>query len=173
MREVIRFYSKTLNPKYFPFSNFYHAPFEDKMGDVWLTTEHYFQAMKFLPGTVDDKGRDIRKLIRYANTPKIAVELGRDRVFPLRKDWEKLAFPNGIGIGYNFTNDFLVKDVYMYNALRYKFTQHEELKQLLIETNDAEIIEASPIDFYWGEGEDGSGKNTLGKLLMQLREELK
>ena len=103
MREVIRFYSKTLNPKYFPFSNFYHAPFEDKMGDVWLTTEHYFQAMKFLPGTVDDKGRDIRKLIRYANTPKIAAYPARDRFGGF----------GGTGQGIKIANDLDIKCIVM------------------------------------------------------------
>ena len=166
MKEQIRFYGRTLNPKYWPFSNFYHAPFKDNTGTIWPTTEHYFQAMKFLPGSVDDQGRFIRKVICYASTPKIAAGLGRNRSFPLREDWNN-EVPGLEGKG------VLVKDAYMYRALTYKFTQHDFLRELLIGTNDAEIIEASPVDFYWGEGKDGSGKNILGKLLMQLREELK
>lgn len=166
MKEQIRFYGRALNLKYWPFSNFYHAPFKDKVGTIWPTTEHYFQAMKFLPEAQDDQGRSIRKLICYADTPKIAAELGRNRSFPLREDWNN-EVPGLEGKG------VLVKDTYMYRALTYKFTQHDFLRELLIGTNDAEIIEASPIDFYWGEGKDGSGKNMLGKLLMQLREELK
>lgn len=165
MQNVIRFYGKMLNPEYFPFSNFYHAPFRDLSGNLWPTTEHYFQAMKFLPEAEDSNGNKIRKIIRYADTPKIAAGLGRNRAFPLRDDWNN-EVPGLEGIG------VLVKDAYMYRALTYKFTQHEYLKDLLIGTKDAEIIEASPIDYYWGEGKDGSGKNMLGKLLMQIREDL-
>ena len=35
-----------------------------------------------------------------------------------------------------------------------------------------QIVEASPHDFFWGAGFDGSGANQLGRLLMQLRAEL-
>jgi len=65
-----------------------------------------------------------------------------------------------------------VKDGIMLDALRLKFTQHSELKELLLSTGDEEIIEDSPIDSYWGCGSDGEGKNMLGKLLMKLRSEL-
>ena len=47
------------------------------------------------------------------------------------------------------------------------------LKELLINTGDAFLIEASPVDSYWGEGKYGTGKNRLGILLMKLRDELK
>jgi predicted NAD-dependent protein-ADP-ribosyltransferase YbiA (DUF1768 family) len=42
-----------------------------------------------------------------------------------------------------------------------------------MDTGTEELIEDSPVDYYWGCGADGSGKNMLGKLLMELREELK
>ena len=35
-----------------------------------------------------------------------------------------------------------------------------------------ELVEASPHDFFWGRGVDGSGFNHLGMLLMAVREEL-
>ncbi len=35
-----------------------------------------------------------------------------------------------------------------------------------------QIVEASPHDFFWGAGFDGSGANRLGRLLMRLRAEL-
>lgn len=54
-----------------------------------------------------------------------------------------------------------------------KFLQHPELRSQLMATGDEELIEDSPIDFYWGCGSDGSGKNMLGKLLMEIRNELK
>jgi predicted NAD-dependent protein-ADP-ribosyltransferase YbiA (DUF1768 family) len=125
--EVTKFYGRTSNPKYWPFSNFYPAEFVDNAGTSWKTTEHYFQAMKFLPEDI--------------------ISIGFKQEKSLRE--------------------------YIYNALLYKFTQHHELKQLLLETEDTEIIEDSPVDWYWGCGKDGSGKNMLGILLMKLRENLR
>jgi predicted NAD-dependent protein-ADP-ribosyltransferase YbiA (DUF1768 family) len=34
-------------------------------------------------------------------------------------------------------------------------------------------VENSPIDYYWGCGKDGSGKNKLGQILMEVREILR
>jgi predicted NAD-dependent protein-ADP-ribosyltransferase YbiA (DUF1768 family) len=34
-------------------------------------------------------------------------------------------------------------------------------------------VENSPIDYYWGCGADGSGKNNLGLILMEVREILR
>ena len=34
---------------------------------------------------------------------------------------------------------------------------------------DEEIVENAPGDYYWGSGADGTGKNKLGKLLMDIR----
>lgn len=47
-----------------------------------------------------------------------------------------------------------------------------KLRDLLLSTNSKNLIEASPYDYYWGCGNDGSGQNRLGKLLMELRLEL-
>ena len=63
----------------------------------------------------------------------------------------------------------------MRDALRAKFTQHENLKELLLSTMDAELVEASPSDSYWGNAtrRDGSrGLNKLGLLLMEIRDAL-
>ncbi|WP_308189094.1 NADAR family protein [Nostoc mirabile] len=51
-----------------------------------------------------------------------------------------------------------------------KFQTHTDIRNILLSTGNAEIVENSPIDFYWGCGADGSGKNMLGKILMQVRE---
>ena len=61
----------------------------------------------------------------------------------------------------------------MYKALLAKFTQHSYLRKLLLETKERDLIEHSLYDSYWGDGGDGSGKNRLGELLMQLRRELR
>ncbi len=54
-----------------------------------------------------------------------------------------------------------------------KFSQNPEIAKELLATRDAIIIEHTQNDAYWADGGDGSGKNKLGFLLMQVREELK
>ena len=45
----------------------------------------------------------------------------------------------------------------MYEALKAKFTQNQELKRLLLGTNDRMLVEDSPVDPYWGIGKDRTG----------------
>jgi ribA/ribD-fused uncharacterized protein len=134
------------NDSYGEFSNFSAHPFELK-GKVWPTSEHYFQAQKFA-------GTEHEEAVRNAKTPSMAAKLGRSRSLPLRADWEA------------------VKDDVMRDALRAKFDQHPKLKSLLLSTGDAELIEHTRNDSYWADGGDGTGKNRLGILLMELRAEL-
>lgn len=65
--------------------------------------------------------------------------------------------------------------VRMRKVLRAKFTQHEDLKQLLLSTGEARLIESpktdNAVNRIWGEV-NGKGKNMLGVLLMELRSEL-
>lgn len=144
MTNVIRFYSVT--DAYGAFSNF--APFPIVVrGERWATSEHYFQAQKF----VDAKDRDA---VRRAKTPMIAARLGRDRSRKLRRDWES------------------VKVSIMRDAVEAKFSQHDELRALLLATGDAKLVEHTENDDYWGDGGDGSGKNMLGRVLMDVRAKL-
>jgi len=66
-----------------------------------------------------------------------------------------------------------VKDDIMYLALKAKYTQHDDLKKLLLSTDDKELVENTSVDSYWADGGDGSGKNMLGKLLMKVRGEIR
>jgi hypothetical protein len=132
---------------YGEFSNFAPIPVEID-GKCWPTTEHYFQAVKF-------HGTEREEAIRQAASPSIAAKMGRSRGFPLRADWEQ------------------VKDEIMYRAVMAKFTQYPKLRVLLLATGDAEIIEHTRNDSYWADGGDGTGRNQLGKILMQVREEMR
>lgn len=60
----------------------------------------------------------------------------------------------------------------MLRVLKAKFSQHENLKQILLSTGTQKIIEHTENDNYWGDGGDGTGKNKLGKMLMQIRDEI-
>jgi ribA/ribD-fused uncharacterized protein len=113
----------------------------------WPTVEHFFQAQKF-----DDL--ELRETIRLSESPAEAKRLGRFFKAERRLEWEQ------------------VKEDVMMRALRAKFEQHPVLAAKLIETNDIELLEDSPDDFYWGIGSNGRGLNRLGHLLMKVRSEL-
>lgn len=141
----IRFYS--VREEYGCFSNFTPHPIQLN-GKRWPTSEHYFQAQKFA-------GTEREEEIRQAKSPMIAARMGRSRKHKLRSDWEQ------------------VKDSIMREAVLAKFSQHEDLRKILLATGNATIIEHTERDSYWGDGGDGSGKNMLGKILMSVREELR
>lgn len=145
MAETINFYST--KGEYGCFSNFSRHSVKLE-GEMWPTSEHYFQAKKF-------EGTRHETEVRKAGSPREAADMGRDRKRPLRADWEQ------------------VKDDIMRTVVRAKFTQHEALRKTLLSTGDAILVEHTVNDRYWGDGGDGSGKNMLGKILMEIREELK
>lgn len=61
----------------------------------------------------------------------------------------------------------------MYEIVKAKFTQNEDLKQRLLETGDMYLEEGNTWgDRTWGTI-NGKGQNRLGKILMKVREELK
>src|ERR1051326_3463404 len=96
---AIRFYSVT--DDYGELSNF--APYAITLkGKRWPTSEHYFQAQKF----VDQRDQEE---IRGASTPMLAARWGRDRKRKLRRDWER------------------AKLAAMREAVEAKFRQHEDL----------------------------------------------
>ncbi len=58
-------------------------------------------------------------------------------------------------------------------AVLEKFKQHKEIREILLSTGNARLLEHTKNDFYWADGGDGSGKNMLGVILMEVREQLK
>ena len=139
---------KNFEGEYAFLSNFYFSPMIiDNV--VYTTNEHFFQAMKSL-------NPKERQAIALAPTPGKAKHLGRK--VSLRKDWED------------------IKEEVMLTGLRHKFS-NPELRKKLLATGNEELIEGNHwCDNYWGicdcETCGGQGKNRLGKLLMQVREEL-
>lgn len=142
--EPLYFYTKTM--PFWGLSNF-APPGVDADGVYWATVEHFFQAQKF-------EDSNVRERIRQAATPKEARALGQSRQFVLRTDWDE------------------VRESIMLRALRLKFST-PAAKALLLSTDDRQLIESSPFDYFWACGQDGTGLNRLGHLLMQVRRELR
>jgi len=122
-------------------------------GELWLTTEALFQAMRF-----DEK--EIRSAIRKEKSPMGAKMKAK------RHKWQMVVEP--------------MSDVDLDNmrlCLRLKVEQHPELRESLLETRDSLIVEDCTrrqrgSGLFWGAALiDGQwvGKNWLGKLWMVLR----
>lgn len=125
-------------------SNWYPAALFLK-GKIWPSSEHYYHAQKMA-------GTEFEELCRRLGSPREAFEMSRRPDVPIRPDWE------------------LVKVDEMREAVSAKFSQNPEMMECLLATGKAEIIENSPVDSFWGAGEDGCGQNMLGKILMDIRE---
>ena len=65
----------------------------------------------------------------------------------------------------------------MKTLMRLKMEQHEEVRNSLIDSGDMEIIKHittyPPGDGFWDDGENGEGQNEMGKIWMEIRNELK
>ncbi|WP_310485096.1 NADAR family protein [Chamaesiphon sp. VAR_48_metabat_403] len=131
------------------FSNF--SPHSIELAGVrWATVEHYYQAHKF-QGT---KFEHLMAQIYQAATPELATKIGRNPKYQAHPDWDGC------------------KCTLMYRAVWQKFRSHADLRQILLDTADAEIIEDSPVDYFWGCGVDRTGANQLGRILMRVRADL-
>ena len=129
--------------KYFFLSNF--APCKVKYGgQVFPTVEHAFQAAKC-------NDESVRKIFRFIGSPADAKKWGR--TIKLREDWE------------------FVKEDVMRDLIRQKFS-NPKYKKLLESTINEDIVEGnSHGDRYWGVYK-GEGQNRLGKIIMEVREEI-
>lgn len=142
-------------------SNMYEAPIQVD-GITFPTVEHYFQWSKAkMFGDAE-----MEKKILKTPSPKSVKTFGKKVKDFKEEEWTAK------------------KDNVMRIAVKAKFTQHPELRKKLQETGDKRIGEANPRDKYWGIGtgadtskaKDPSkwpGKNVLGKILEEIRTELK
>lgn len=146
----IKFYRANEKP-YGAFSNLYRRPvsFENV---VYPTSEHAYQAGK-------PRKEAVRQWLMAAPSPSLLAMAAHGLyVWDVNPMWSKTKFDR------------------MRQVLLAKFTQHEDLAELLLSTGDARLVEAATVDNavnrLWGEVH-GVGKNMLGTLLMEVRAELR
>jgi ribA/ribD-fused uncharacterized protein len=139
---TINFYT----PKFYVFNNFSAHAIEFR-GKLYPTAEHAYQAAK----CTDPEGQGA---IRQARSPLQAKRLANETCKAARDpDWGNKRLE-------------VVEEI-----LRTKLAQHPEAQEALRESGDEEIVEDSPIDYFWGAGADGTGQNMFGKLWMKIRDE--
>lgn len=93
--------------------------------------------------------------IRFAPSAHEAFKLAQENKSLQREDWDEVKVPT------------------MRQVLFAKARQHEYVRRKLLATDWRELVEDSWRDDFWGWGENQDGKNWLGKLWMQVRDELR
>jgi ribA/ribD-fused uncharacterized protein len=145
----IKFYRSNEKP-YGIFSNLYRRNFEFE-GRKYPTAEHAYQAGKPRRITVQ------KWLLRAPSPSLVAMAAHGLYTWEIASNWSEIKYDR------------------MRQVLRAKFSQHEDLKNILISTGQARLVEVgkvdSPVNRTWGEV-NGKGQNLLGVMLMELRLEL-
>jgi hypothetical protein len=150
MMDEIRFYRSSEKP-YGAFSNLFRRDVEFE-GEVFATSEHAYQAGKARKPAV-------RKWLMEAPSPALLAMAAHGLYY-----WD-------VAPGWSVSKFDRMREV-----LRAKFTQHDDLHDLLLSTGDARLVESATVDNevnrLWGQV-NGVGRNMLGELLMELRAELR
>ena len=142
---VASFYER----EFYVFSNF--SSFQVfYRGRLWPTSEHAYQAARFsgVCSELEEKCFQARS----AHEAYRLMQANRDKERP---NWME------------------EKPAVMYEICRAKLEQNPYVKQKLLETQEALIVEDSPFDSFWGWGPEKNGRNELGKVWMRLRDEMK
>jgi ribA/ribD-fused uncharacterized protein len=127
-----------------PLSNFYPAPF-DLDARRWKTVEHWLQASRVSDPALAER---IRLLPNAEDAARIA------RLGSVRTGWAE------------------IQTAVMRRGLEAKIRQNAACRQFLLDSGDTLLVLNAPWDYVWGCGADGSGKNLMGEILMEIRSRL-
>lgn len=146
----IRFYRSNETP-YGAFSNLYRRAIVFE-GIEYPTAEHAYQAGKARKKAVRDW------ILSAPSASLVAMAAHGLYTWDIVPNWSITKFSRMKGV------------------LIAKFSQHKDLKELLLGTGSARLIESATVDNavnrLWGEV-NGVGRNMLGTLLMEVRDELR
>jgi len=121
---------------------------------VYPTTEHAYQCARY-------EDEQIREEIRMQPSPIKAWETSCRY-----KHLQKPAF-----------KDEQHKLAIMKDLMRAKATQHADIRAALLGSGDAiivkHIVTYPPGDGFWDDGPDGTGANHIGRMWMEIRDELR
>jgi len=173
----ILFFDENEKP-YGVFSNYYGVSQNKNFklivnGVNYKSVEHLWQSLKFLGEGYTKRDLEYSQLIANQSTPNKAKILANQKIgggYKWVTDLNKIINEyKDVKIRSDWEN---VKDSYMHYCLLEKFKQNDNLKKILLSTDDKLLIENSPTDKYWGQV-NSVGLNKLGELLMLVRKELK
>lgn len=132
--------------EFYPFSNFSSFQIEWE-GRLWPTSEHAYQAEKF-------ENEEVKEKIRAMRSAHEAFKFAEVDKGSRRSDWDEVK----LGI--------------MKKILHMKVSQHPYVFKKLNDSGDRELVEDSWRDDFWGIGPNKDGMNHLGKLWMEVRDEV-
>ena len=155
-RGVTAFFGKSS-----PLSNHHNATFNFE-DNIFNSSEQCFMYQK----AVHFKDQETAQQILYSKTPQQAKQLGKRVSNFDKKKWLHVA------------EDCMFKAVYA------KFSQNRDIAEFLKQTGNTEIVEANPLDSFWGVGiplqdknifvkEMWKGKNRAGVVVSKVRQCLK
>ena len=123
-------------------------------GTVFPTVEHAYQCARYTDSKIIEE-------IRTASSPVKAWEISS------RYKQHQIA---------EFKNEDHKLRV-MKQLMRLKADQHEDVRKALLDSGDLvivkHIVSYPPGDGFWDDGEDGKGLNHMGRMWMEIREELR
>jgi ribA/ribD-fused uncharacterized protein len=162
--DTIFFYSHNPNGlnNYHVFSQWFKCNFIDDNNVVYNCTEQYMMAQKaILFLDKDEENKNILLRILSTDKPNVIKKLGRDIMGFSEDVWKTK------------------RSIIVSQGNYYKFSQSDVLKQILLDTENKTLVEASPYDSIWGIGFTASdaikvnkkewGNNLLGKALEAVR----
>lgn len=161
------------------FSNFYQSPIGFG-GEIYPTSEAYYQSQKFTGKDASITSREYAKIIASQNTGNKAAVLARQKKPQLTYQWGRdlwKMIQEYQSLGVEMRSDWdEIKDNVMRRAVYQKFVQNPKLKKSLIETGNKLMFEHTHRDSYWADGHPfnnpkvhGTGKNMLGIILEETR----
>ncbi len=162
--------------KYKELSNYYctKSPCLFKIGDLeFKSSEHSYQFYKFCYDGADKDTLEYAELIRNSQTPNDSKLLGHQVLrsgFQARMNDNIKLYQDKAKRRSDF--DDIKIDIMRY-VIYHKFDQDIKCRKILLSTNNKHLFEDSKYDSFWGIGPDKNGCNNLGKLLMELRTQLK
>ena len=123
-------------------------------GVVYPTVEHAYQCQRYTDQKIIDEIRNARSPVKAW---EVSTKCKHLQIPEFKKDEYKLKV--------------------MKRLMKLKVKQHEEVRKALLDTGDLEIVKRivtyPPGDGFWDIGEDGKGLNHIGKIWIEIRDELR
>jgi N-glycosidase YbiA len=139
--------------KFFIYFSPYTAHAIELHGVLYPTVEHAYQCQRYTDNRIIEE-------IWSARSPVAAWEIS--------SKYKHLQIPE-------FKKEEYKLEV-MKGLMRLKAEQYEEIRKALIDSGDLNIVKHittyPPGDGFWDDGKDGKGQNHMGRMWMEIREEL-
>jgi len=123
-------------------------------GVVYPSIEHAYQCQRYTDKKIREEIRNVRSPVKAWET---SCKYKHLQIPEFKKDEYKLGV--------------------MKMLFRLKAEQHDEIRKALLESGEMKIVKHivtfPPGDGFWDDGEDGKGLNYIGKLWMEIREEVR